>query len=576
MDSLLDTFFARFSLNLHIQPVTIAPEELVHVAGTQEPVRDQPDERARVLLATGWLKIESITITLEEEERANIVAQLQHTARNWLKQSSKTAQPAEREQVRWMVEKTRAHESKQQITQRIWLAMVLYSLGCHNLRFDAEGQILYDEGTIGRIGIAPDTALDVAWGQSSHQVYTASFRHPNGTVARGKGRHRWYIYRLTVDPEADFLFERRAKVVTESIALIVASESHATQPQLPRNFYGGNEFQQACIDAQDAGFTHLLVLSPQHGIISLDDLVPSDQPWDYVLDHRIWQWQIMAVQRLGAALFGAPRRPVGARSDINWWAWLNPNSRYDLTVFGGGFAMAMLLEFLRRSKTRMPDSWPEIALVEQRPGYDTGTLDEDLAYDYDFEDEFDDGYDDDYDDDLDYDEAEELDQLLEWASDLAEVVTVYIPPTGESRDLAPDEALLPVRLLLDSEMDIDDLLELLSDMSLLLEQKLPVTMLLNAPMIVSTLLQITHSLVHDERDAVPELLATFSEPVLHQYIESAMQEPSREDQLCACLTLAEQMQLVSIAISKDISNHLLVWFQTYLSTVMRQQILGKQ
>ncbi len=572
MNSLLDSFFAQFSLNLHIEPVTIAPDELVHVAGTQEPVRDQPDERARVLLTAGWLKIESITVALDEAERANIVAQLQHAARNWLKQSSKTAQPAEREQVRWMVEKTRAHESKQQISQRIWLGMVLSSLGCHGLRFDADGQILYSEGVVGRIGIAPDAALDVAWAQTNHNVYTASFRHPNGTVTRGKGRHRWYIYRLTVAPEADFLFERHAQHVRESIALIVASENHATQPQLPRNFYGGNEFQQACIDAQDAGFTHLLVLSPQHGIVSLDDLVPSDQPWDYVLDHRIWQWQIMTVQRLGAALFGPPKRPVSPRSDVNWWAWLNSNSRYDLTVFGGGFAVSMLLEFVHRSKTRMPDSWPEIVLVEQRPGYDTGTLDEDLAYDYDFNDEFDD----DYDDDLDFDEAEELDQLLEWASDLAEVVTVYIPPTGETRDLAPDEALLPVRLLLDSELDIEDLLELLSDMSLLLEQRLPITMLLNASMIVSTLLQITHSLVHDERDAVPELLATFTEPVLSQYIENAMQEPSREDQLCACLTLAEQMQLVSIAISKDVSNHLLVWFQTYLSTLMRQQILGKQ
>ncbi|WP_202978712.1 hypothetical protein [Aggregatilinea lenta] len=569
MNSLLDTFFARFSLTLRIQPVTIGPEDLVHVAGTQEPVRDQPDERARGLLAAGWLKVESIDIAMDDDERANIVTEVQHAARTWLKQSSRMDQPAEREQARWVIEKTRAHESKQQITQRVWLAVVLHSLGCHNLRFDADGRILYDDGIAGRIGVAPDAALDLAWGQPSHQVYTASFRHPNGSVARGKGRHRWHIYRLTVTSEADFLFERHAKRVNDSIALIVASENHATQPQLPRNFYGGNEFQQACIDAQDTGFTHLLVLSPQHGVVSLDDLVPSDQPWDYVLDHRIWQWQIMTVQRLGAAIFGTPKRPINAR-EFSWWAWLNPASRYDLTVFGGGFAVSMLLEFLRRSKSRMPDSWPEIALVEQRPGYDTGILDEDL--DYDFDDEFDD----DYDDELDYDEAEELDQLLEWASELAEVVTIYIPPLDETRDLAPDEALLPLRLLLDSDMDIEDLLELLSDMSLLLEQRLPMTMLINAPHIVSTLLQITHSLVHEERDAVPELVGTLVEPVLHQYIESALQEPSREDQLCACLTLTEQLQLVSIAIPKIISNHLLVWFQTYLSTIMRQQILGNR
>ncbi|HML21095.1 MAG TPA: hypothetical protein PKD09_05565 [Aggregatilinea sp.] len=575
MNALLDTFFAQFPLTFQAQPVTVALEELAHVVGTQEPVREQPDERARGLLAAGWLKIESIDTTVPEEQRATLVSDVQHAARNWLKQMSKVAQPPEREQVRWMVEKTRAHESKQQITQRIWLAMVLYNMGCRNLRFDADGQILYDDGAAGRIGLAPDAALDLAWSQPSRQIYTASFRHPNGTIARGKGRHRWYVYRLRVAPEADFLFERHAKAVQETIALIVASENHATQPQLPRNFYGGNEFQQACIDAQDAGFTHMLVLSPQHGVVSLDDLVPSDQPWDYVLDHRIWRWQIMTVQRLGAALFGSPKRSVSTGSETNWWAWLNPNSHYDLTLFGGGFAVSMLLSFLSRSKERMPDSWPEITVIEQRPGYDTGTLDEDLMYD--FEEARGDGFGD-YDDldDISYDEAESLDQLLDWASDFAETVTIYIPPTGETRDLAPDEALIPTRLLLDSEMDIDDLLELLSDMSLLLEQRLPITMLFNASMIVSTLLQITHSLVHEERDAVPELLATLTEPVLHQYIESAMQEPSREDQLCACLTLAEQLQLVSIAIPKDIANHLLVWFQTYLSTVMRQQILGKQ
>jgi hypothetical protein len=94
-------------------------------------------------------------------------------------------------------------------------------------------------------------------------------------------------------------------------------------------------------------------------------------------------------------------------------------------------------------------------------------------------------------------------------------------------------------------------------------------------MMVSLLLQITHSLVHDERDAIREPLDAFQDGVLRQYIEKVMQEPSFEDRLCACLTLTEQVQLLALTISPSLSDQLLVWLQTYLSSRMRQRILGE-
>ncbi|RPJ00119.1 MAG: hypothetical protein EHM39_05355, partial [Chloroflexi bacterium] len=242
--TVLDKLFSQHTFTCQIHPVIIAPEELVHVVGTQEPFRDQPDARARMLLTTGWLKIEIVRTELSDSESTGQVTGVQQAARAWLKQTDdKTAN--DRDQVRWLVEKTRQYESKQQIAQRVWLALALYNVGCRGLHFDAEGQIHWDGGETGRIGISADSAIDIAWSQGGHQTYASSFRQPDGTITRGKGRRRWNVYRLTVDTDATPLFERYARKVDEKVALIVASETYATQPQLPRNFYGGDAFQQA-------------------------------------------------------------------------------------------------------------------------------------------------------------------------------------------------------------------------------------------------------------------------------------------------------------------------------------------
>jgi len=567
--TVLDRLLSQQPVACQVQPVTIAPDELVHVVGTQEPVRDQPDDRARMLLSIGWLKIEVVQPELPESERSNFVSTLQQAARAWLKQAGESASPADREQVRWMIEKTRSRESNQQIAQRVWLAAVLYGLGHRGLAFDSEGQIHWAGGIAARIGLSPDAILDLARANGTLQTYTASFRQPDGTITRGKGRHRWHIYRLTIDPAADPLFERRAKQVKERVALIVASETYATQPLLPRDFYGGDEFQQACIDAQDQQFDYILVLSPEHGVISLDDVVPSDQPWSDILERRLWAWQMLAMQRLGLYLFGEPRIEVPASREVNWWAWLNPESTYEFTVFGGGFAIRILLDSLIRARTRAPERWPEIVLVEQRPGYNVGDFDD--YSDLEFEPDDDSAED----TDQDFETAlQDIDQLLEWASEFVSLVNVYVPPTNETWELAPDEALIPVRLLSDMGMDIEDLLDLLTDISLLLDRPMPISMLINASMVVSALLQVTHNLVHHELEAVREAIDTFPEGVLRLYVENTLQEANLEDQLCACLTLAEQMHLIAISIPPEVSEQLLVWLQTYLSARMRQRILG--
>jgi hypothetical protein len=566
--TILDKILSSHSAACQLRVVKVTAEELVHVVGSQEPVRDQPDERARLLLAAGWLKIETVELELPDSERANFVTAIQQSARTWLKQAGDSPTPEDRDQVRWLVEKTRSRESKQQIAQRVWLAAVVYNMNHRGIAFDSEGQVLWQAGIAGRIGLSPDDALDLAWQHGDHQVYTASFRQADGTITRGKGRQRWYVYRLTIDSAADPLFERRAKKTHEKVALIVASEIHATQPRLPRDFYGGNEFQQACIDAQDQQFTHILVVSPEHGILSLDDVVPSDSTWDEVLERRVWAWQQLAIQRLGFYFFGDPRIKIPRAKDINWWAWLNPSSSYEISIFGAGFAVRMLLDQLLRYKSRVASSWPEISIAESRPGYNIGDLGDDDDLDFDLDEDF---------DSQNFEATlQDIDQMLEWAAEFVELVNIFVPPTGETWELAPDEALIPIRLLTETGMDIEDLLDLLTDISLLIEQSIPISMLISANMVVSIMLQITHSLAHNEHEAVHDTLETLPEAVLRQYIEKVLQETSLEDRLCACLTLIEQMHLIVLSVPPVVNDQLLVWLQTYLATKMRQRILGDQ
>ncbi|MCD4684834.1 MAG: hypothetical protein K8S97_02725, partial [Anaerolineae bacterium] len=471
----------------------------------------------------------------------------------------------DQQQVRWIFGKTRSHESKQQIAHRLWLSVVLYGLGKRGLRFDNEGQIHWDDGITGRIGLSPDGQLDLAWSHSYHEVYVASFRAPDGTVARGKGRQRWYIYRLAIDLAVDPLMQRRQHVVNKKVALIIASETYATRPQLPRDFYGGDHFQQACIDAQDQHFDHMLVLSPEHGVISLDDTVPSDKAWSEVLEHSIWPWQMLAVQQLGMYLSKTQNIATPSGHKLNGWVWFDPASTYTFTVFGGGFAVRVLFDHLLRARNRMPHAWPNIIPAEYRRGYIVEDFEED--FDLDFDDE-------ELPDDLAFElTMQEINQLLAWATDFVGLVAIHIVPTGEIWEIAPDEALIPIRLLSDTGQPVDDLLDLLTDIMLLLEQPIPLSMILNPGLVVSAILQITHNLVHNESESTQDILSIFQNPALQQFIEKVLQEPNKEDRLCACLTLAEQLQLVALAIPSFVAEQLLIWMQTYISARLRQSLL---
>lgn len=94
-------------------------------------------------------------------------------------------------------------------------------------------------------------------------------------------------------------------------------------------------------------------------------------------------------------------------------------------------------------------------------------------------------------------------------------------------------------------------------------------------MVVSVLLQISHSLVHRELDVIQETISSFPELPLVQYIEKALREKSQEDQLCACLTLVEHLHLLSQIITPAVNEQLLVWLQTYISGRIRQQMMSQ-
>ena len=562
--TVLDTFFSHVQLTLRISPVQVQEDELVHVMGTTEPVRHHPDERARALLNAGLLTVESVKASLAEKKRLALVKDIQEKARRWLETPPADADAETMQQVRWLFSKTRVQESPQQIIQRVWLSAVLYNLGMRGLRYTEEGQILWEGGATERIGLGPDKQLDAAFERGQHTFYVASYRRPDGTVVRGKGRQRWYIYRITLDPSTDILFRRRKEVVRENIALIVASETRATQPQLPRDFYGGDEFQQACIDAQDPQFQHALVLSPKHGVVSLDEIVPSDIDWVDIADRQFWHWQMLVIRKLGAYLFGEDRHKLNVPQNFNWWLWLNPESVYAFTVFGGGLAVRMLFDYLLgpHSRSYAPDDWPHIILAERRMGYAADEFEENLDTELDMLLE-----------NADFPLKDALletflpdfDQITQWAALLAERVSVYVVPLERDLELSAADATIPVRILHEAGVDIEALLSTLAEISFLLDRNAPFSVLVNTNSLVALLLQLAHNLVHHDHRTAFQVLQLVLHPTVRHYLEAAMQEPDIEDRLCAVLALAEQIQMVELTVPQHAQDMLSVWLHTYIA-----------
>ncbi|GIV81449.1 MAG: hypothetical protein KatS3mg051_0803 [Anaerolineae bacterium] len=126
--TILDELLANRRFACKRKSIKATPDELVHIFGAQEPVRSQPDSRARTLLQLGWLHIEHIDVSLPLDERGKLVSAIQEHARDWLKKNPSQPEEAQ-QQVRWLFSKTRGVESPQQIAHRVWLATVLYNLG---------------------------------------------------------------------------------------------------------------------------------------------------------------------------------------------------------------------------------------------------------------------------------------------------------------------------------------------------------------------------------------------------------------------------------------------------------------
>ncbi len=571
--TILDTLLSDFHLKCRPKPVQVDASDLTHVFGTQEPVRSHPEGRAQSLWRLGWLHIEYIDVTLSLKQRGEMVAAIQQRAQEWLAQNP--TQPSEvQQQVRWLFQKARSVESPQQLSQRVWLATVLYNLGLRGLAFNEAGEILYEGGRTPRIGIGPDMAIEQAWQCASPVLYTASYRQADGVVWRGKGRQRWHVYRITLDPLARALFEREKPPVSEKVALIVASDTHAKRPQLPRDFYGGDAFQQACIDAQDQQFDHILVLSPRHGVLSLDDIVTSDDTWQNAAENWFLTWGQKAAQRLGLYLYGTPPAEIKEPHKFNWWAWLNPESSYELFFFGSGFPVSALAGHLyyERSQALLP--FPRVLLHSPLPGYQA--VQSRFYSEFDVFDDFDEDEFDAFDFEgmpgLDEQLQQDLEDLFAWSARFAENVNMSFPPTGDEWSLTPEETIIPARLLALNTEDVDEVLDLLSDAAFALERPISIHLLLNARAGLHNLLEIAHNVVHDDHEGIRNVLKRVPDPSLARYIEAALQQPNREDRLCSLLTLAEPLSLLAITISESLNQQLMVWLQTYLANALQQRM----
>ncbi len=278
-------------------------ENLVHyLLGTQEPWYDRPGGRADFLLRENLLQVYRVTPNSPHDSEAawaELVSQAQKRAVAALHGNDDLQ--VERG-LGGFVDQTRRAESEAQIKQRVWLAIVMYNLGRRGLSFDNEGAVLAGDGAFGApVGIAPDRALGIARARATDRFYVATYAHrvredndEGGypvDLVRGRGRMRWYIHEVRLDPRAARFFELEPKPVQRNIALVVAGDERATRPGLPRDYYRDSTFQQAVIDAEDGEFDSTLVLSPRHHVIPLDQIVQDDIAWNDLgwMTYR-WAW----------------------------------------------------------------------------------------------------------------------------------------------------------------------------------------------------------------------------------------------------------------------------------------------
>ncbi|MBN1287530.1 MAG: hypothetical protein JXB47_19170 [Anaerolineae bacterium] len=554
-------------------------ENLVHyLTGTQEPWSDKPGARTDFLLRGSLLGVHRVTPSPDTSPGVwvGLVTQAQAKAQSLVPQAP---DGEARLQLLFFNERTRSHESKQQIQQRVWLALVMFNLGERGLRFDpAEGAVLTESAVFGApVGAAPDDILEGAGVRHAGHFYVVTFAErvrgddEEGEypveLAKGRGRMRWYVHQVRLASEAAHFLALESEPIHRRIALVVAGEEHATRPSLPRDYYRDAAFQQAVIDAEDGDFDMTLVLSPRYHVVTLDQTVSRDHTWKDLVRHHSspWFWSVQAAPRLwqicleGHGL-SLDKESAASHMGISWEVWRHPESHYEFTFFGLSHATHILSEFLHDQHTE----------IDLKPGYMADETD--LMWDElgEFLDEMDLP-------ELDESLRDELQEALAEATEHANLFsqTFFMsPPPGldiEPYILDPEEALEPVMVLLSRESDVDEIIQEGMTIQDLLEGE-PVTfnILVDAPLRLRATLDIIHAIIHQSEDEVFDISNQVLPPPLDAVVhDSAL--PLADGRLCPLLTFAEALSALTSLLSDDDRDRLNVWQRTFWAGELRHR-----
>lgn len=575
------------SLSFAISEEPFSPEgreNLVHyLLGTQEPWIDRPAARMDFLLREGLVRVHRVLPdpATGEARWAELVDMAKQRANAMSHEAGDLRARLETGSFVWHV---RRGESRAQIAQRVWLALVMYNLGQRGLVFDPEGAVLAEGGAFGApVGVAPDLALELARARRADRFYVATYAHRLRDdaesaypveLARGRGRMRWYVHEVRVDPGAWRLFDIEPKPVQPHIALVVAGDEHATRAGLPRDYYRDSAFQQAVIDAEDGEFDLTLVLSPRYQVVALDQVVEDDLTWDDLSAWKtLWMtpmnWAWIAHNRLWRICL--ERKPVPLEPDaltrpgrpVSWGVWRHPESRYQFSIFGHSEAVAMLAQVLRAQ-----------AEVDVFPGYTPSSFWEPGSREtFDFDDYALDnilsnlGLEEEARQDL----RETLYDATAQADELIKLVFLPAPPrlNVSPRVLASEEILEPVMLLRTSNCDVDQVInELTALQNLIGGEMISFNLLIDAPTRLSASLRIIHAVLTGEEDDVLTLSEQILPPNLHRLVQDRSLD-LREERLSPLLAFAESLSALAVLLNDDDRDRLGIWERTFWGAELR-------
>lgn len=567
-------------------------ENLAHyLMGTQEPWYGRAGLRADFLLRQGFLSAHRVQVDQPSGQPAvdkwrAQVRSAQERAQAMLHDEPSTDE--DQRQLAWFSERTRRFESPAQIQQRVWLAQVMFSLGLRGLRFNEEGVIFTDGAAFGaQIGGEPDLILQMAHERHAQCFYVATFalrlvedpeRDYPVEIDRGRGRRRWYVHEMRLDPQVGPLFEIEPAPVQRNIALVVAGDERATRAALPRDYYRDPAFQQAVIDAEDGKFDATFVLSPRHHVVALDQMVEDDVAWDNLDWSSRWgstmKWAQVTHSQLWCLVL-AHKTPLPAKlvERLNqegrvpaWAVWRHPESRYTFTIFGQSDASRMLTYTLSSH-----------ARVQSLPGYLQGDLwDEPPGFwqgrnydDFDLEEVLDDL---DLGEDVEQDLRDTFLNAAEEAAQLSQLLYLFPPPTLRlpPRQLSPDEALEPIMLLRTRDCDVEQVVDELSDLQELVDGELVnFNVLIDAPTRLTAVLRIIHATLHGDESEVASLSEQVLPSTLHELVVNPKSRPL-EERLCSLLAFAEALSSLTVLLNDDDRDRLSVWQRTYWASEMRR------